>query len=67
MGPGRNRQKDLFEPDRETQEIPVALRPKILRLMEDLLAEAVAIDHGRAEAQSQARQTREARHEQDHA
>lgn len=65
MGPGRNRQKDLFEPDRETQEIPVALRPKILRLMEDLLAEA--IDHGRAEAQSQARQTREAGHEQDHA
>jgi hypothetical protein len=65
MGPERNRQKDLFEPDRETQEIPVALRPKILRLMEDLLAEA--IDHGRTEAQSQGRQTREAGHEQDHA
>ena len=65
MGPERNRQKDLFELDRETQEIPAALRPKILRLMENLLAEA--IDDGRDEAQSQARQAREAGHEQDHA
>ncbi|MHB8884426.1 MAG: hypothetical protein ACYC5H_04940 [Methylovirgula sp.] len=65
MGPKRNQQKDLFERDRETQEIPVALRPKILRLMEDLLAEA--IDHGRTEAQSRERQAREVGHEQDHA
>ncbi len=65
MRPERNRQKDLFEPDRATEEIPGALRREILRLMEDLLTEA--IDHGRAEVQWQGRETREAVHEQDHA
>ena len=65
MRPERGRQKDLFEQDREIRGIPVAARPEILRLIEDLLAEA--IDDGSAEAQSQDQATREAGHEQDHA
>ena len=65
MRPERGRQKDLFEQDREVREIPVAARPEILRLIEDLLAEA--IDNGRAEARSRGQETREAGHEQDHA
>ena len=65
MRPEHGRQKDLFEQDREVREIPVAARSEILRLIEDLLAQA--IDDGRAEAQSQDQETREAGHEQDHA
>ena len=63
MRPERGRQKDLFEQDRETREIPVAARPEILRLIEDLLTEA--IDDGEAGARAQDRATREAGHEQD--
>jgi hypothetical protein len=55
----------LFEQDWEVREIPEAARPEILRLIGDLLAQA--IDGGRAEARSQDQETREARHEQDHA
>ena len=65
MHPERGRQKDLFEQDWEIREIPVAARPEILRLIEDLLAEA--IDDGGAEARSQDQETREAGLEQDHA
>jgi hypothetical protein len=63
MRPERGRQKDLFEQDREIRGILVAARPEILRLIEDLLAEA--IDDGRAAARSQDQGTREAGHEQD--
>jgi hypothetical protein len=55
----------LFERDWEVRENPVAARPEILRLIVDLLAQA--IDDGRAEARSQDQETREAGHEQDHA
>ena len=65
MSPERRRQKDLFEPDREMPEIPPTLRREVLRLIEELLAEA--IDHGKDEAQAPDRETREAGHEQDHA
>ena len=65
MHPERGRQKDLFEQDWEVREIPEAARREILRLIEDLLAQA--IDDGRAEARSQDQETREAGHEQDHA
>ena len=65
MRPERCRQKDLFEQDWEVREIPEAARLEILRLIEDLLVQA--IDDGRAEARSQDQETREAGYEQDHA
>ncbi len=65
MRPEHGRQKDLFEQDWEVREIPVASRPEILRLIEDLLAQA--IDDGRAEARPQDQETKEIGHEQNHA
>jgi hypothetical protein len=59
------RQRDLFEQDREVVEVPVAARSGILRLIEDLLAEAIAGDQ--AEAPFEDQEKREAGHEQDHA
>ena len=59
------RQKDLFEKDRATAEIPAARRMTLIRLIERLLVEAAA----ECETASQAGglEKREAGHEQDHA
>ena len=65
MGPGYSQQRDLFEPDRRIQEIPSASRREIIRLIEDLLAEALGA--GGTELQSEDQATKEAPHEQDHA
>lgn len=61
----QTRQKDLFETDRTTAEIPAARRMTLVRLIERLLVEAVA--ECEAAAQADGLETREARHEQDHA
>lgn len=65
MRPRYRRQRDLFEPDRQIQEVSVAQRREAIRLIEDLLREAVGV--GGAEAQCEDRATREAAHEQDDA
>jgi len=59
------RQRDLFETDWTTVEIPAARRMTLVRLIERLLVEAVA----ECEAASQAGglEKREAGNEQDHA
>jgi hypothetical protein len=59
------RQKDLFETDRTTAEIPAARRMALIRLVECLLVEAVA--ECEAAAQADDLETREAGSEQDHA
>jgi hypothetical protein len=61
----QTRQRDLFETDRATAEIPAARRMTLIRLVERLLVEAVA----ECEAASQAGglETRGAGNEQDHA
>ncbi len=65
MRPGYSKQRDLFETDWRIQAIPTSLRPEIIHLIEDLLAEAIGA--GGAEAQSEDRATREDALEQDHA
>jgi len=64
MRPAYCRQRDFFEQDRRIQEIPSATRREIIRLIEDLLAEAMGA--GRTAAQSEDQAAKEARHEQDH-
>jgi hypothetical protein len=65
MSPERNRQKNLFEPDRETRAMPPTLRREVLRLIEDLLGEAIGQE--KDEARRSERETKEAKHEQNHA
>lgn len=60
----QTRQKELFETDRTTAEIPAARRMTLVRLIERLLVEAVA--ECEAAAQAGGLETREAGHEQDH-
>jgi hypothetical protein len=60
-----NQQRDLFEADRTLTEFPVAQRSELIRLIECLLTEAVAVRE--AKSQSGGRETKEAAHEQDHA
>lgn len=59
-------QPDLFEPERRHRMIPGSLRQEMVRLVEDLLIEALG-GGARQEAQPQDHTTREAAHEQDHA
>jgi hypothetical protein len=59
------RQRDLFETDRATAEIPAARRVALIRLVECLLVEAVA--DCEASARADGLETREVGHEQDHA
>jgi hypothetical protein len=65
MRPRYNQQRDLFEADRTPMEFPVARRCELVRLIECLLAEAVAACE--AKVQSDGPETKEAAHEQDHA
>jgi predicted HAD superfamily Cof-like phosphohydrolase len=65
MRPRQTQQRDLFETDRATAEIPAARRMTLVRLIERLLVEAVA--ECEAAAQAGGLETREAGHEQDHA
>jgi hypothetical protein len=62
----QSRQPDLFEPDRRAQKIPGSLRQEMVRLVEDLLIEALG-GGARQQAQSQDPAKREAAHDQDHA
>jgi hypothetical protein len=59
------RQRDLFEMDRATAELPAARKMVLLRLVECLLVEAATAREAAVPAGSL--ETREARHEQDHA
>ena len=61
----QTRQRDLFETDRATADIPAARRKTLVRLIECLLVEAAT--ECEAAAQADGRETREAGHEQDHA
>lgn len=65
MRPGHNRQRDLFEPDREIQQIPITLKRELVRLIEGLLVEALA--NGGGKARVAIAETREGAHDQDHA
>jgi hypothetical protein len=62
----QSRQPDLFESDRRARKIPVSLRREMVRLVEDLLIEALG-GGARQHAQSQDPAKREAAHDQDHA
>jgi hypothetical protein len=61
----QTRQRDLFEKNRATAEIPAARRMTLVRLIERLLVEAVA--ECEAAAQADGLEKREAGNEQDHA
>jgi hypothetical protein len=61
----QTRQKDLFETDLATAEIPAARRMALMRLIECLLVEAVAECEAAVPADDL--ETREAGNEQDHA
>jgi hypothetical protein len=66
MRPGHNRQRDLFEPDREIhQQIPVTLKRELVRLIKGLLVEALGNGGGRARVAIA--ETQEGAHDQDHA
>jgi hypothetical protein len=62
----QSKQPDLFEPDRRARKIPGSLRREMVRLVEDLLIEALG-GGVQQQAQSQDPAKREAAHEQDHA
>jgi hypothetical protein len=55
----------LFEADRTLTDFPVAQRSELLRLIECLLTEAVAVCVAKAQSDDPA--TKEAAHDQDHA
>ena len=61
----QTRQRDLFETDRATVEIPAARRMALVHLIERLLVEAIA--ECEAAAQADRLETREAGTEPDHA
>ena len=65
MRPQQNRQSHLFEADRTPMPFPVALRRELVRLIECLLSEAVAVCVAKAPFETPG--TKEAGHEQDHA
>ena len=68
MSPERSRQKDLFEPDPQTRTMAPILRREVLRLIEDLLAEAIGQEKDEARrSEQEAKKAKEARHEQNHA
>jgi hypothetical protein len=65
MHPRYNQQKDLFQADRTSTEFPVAQRRELVRLIECLLTEAVAVCAPRVPSDDP--EMKEAAHEQDHA
>lgn len=65
MRPRYNQQRDLFEADRTLTDFPVAQRSELLRLIECLLTEAVAVCVEKEQSDDPA--TKEAAHDQDHA
>lgn len=68
MSPERSRQKDLFEPDPQARTMAPKLRREVLRLIEDLLAEAIGQEKDEARrSEQEAKKAKEAGHEQDHA
>lgn len=60
-----SRQRDLFEEDQPAAEVPTTVRATLIRLIEELLVEAVA--DGSVELRADGNAAREAGHEQDHA
>jgi hypothetical protein len=65
MRAGPSRQRDLFEEDRPAAEVPTTVRVTLIRLIEELLVEAIV--DGSVEPRADGNAAREARHEQDHA
>ena len=65
MRPLRRQQRDLFEEERTLPDLPAAQRIKLVRLLEGMLAEAMA--DARADVASHGEETTEVDHEQDHA
>ena len=66
MQPRHRLQRNLFEEDRKTSDIPAAQRSALVRLIEGLLVEALA-DGANSETCTPTTETREAADEQDHA
>ena len=65
MRAGPSRQRDLFEEDQPAAEVPTTVRVTLIRLIEELLVEAVV--DGSVEPRADGSAAREAGHEQDHA
>ena len=65
MQPRHRLQRDLFEEDRRTPDIPTSQRGILVRLIEGLLVEAIS--GASSETRVASTQTKEAAHEQDHA
>ena len=65
MRPRPSRQRDLFEVERKTSDIPSTQKPLLVSLIERLLVEALANDAIVTRAANDT--TREAAHEQDNA
>jgi hypothetical protein len=65
MQPIHRLQRNLFEDHRKTLHIPAALRSVIVRLLENLLVEALTAGAG-SETCAPTTETREAADEQDH-
>jgi hypothetical protein len=64
MRAGPSRQRDLFEEDRPAAEVSTAVRVTLIRLIEELLVEAMV--DGSVEPRDVGNAAREAGHEQDH-
>ena len=65
MHPRHRLQRNLFEEDRKTPDIPAAQRSTLIRLIEGLLVEALT-DGASSETCTPTTETGEAAHEQDH-
>jgi hypothetical protein len=65
MQPRHRLQRDLFEEDRKTPDIPASQRGILVRLIQGLLVEAIS--GASSEMRVASAQTTEAAHEQDHA
>ena len=61
----RLQQRDLFEKDRRTPDIPTSQRGVLARLIQGLLVEAIS--GASSETRVASTQTKEVAHEQDHA
>ena len=65
MQPRHRLQRDLFEEDRRTPDIPASQRGILVRLIQGLLVEAIS--GASSETRVASTQTKEVAHEQDHA